>query len=289
MPHHRRAVFFLLLTAVLWSLGGLLIKSIAWPAPAIAGGRSAMAAVVLLAVVRPRNLSWSFAQVGGAVSYAATVTLFVFANKLTTAANAILLQYTAPLWIALFSPWFLAERAGRLDWPIMLLILAGVTLFFLDELTVAGFWGNVLALVSGLSFGWVAMFLRKQKSASPFESVFLGNVLTAVCCLPFGSWSAPNANGSVFLGWALLAALGVFQLGCAYLLYASALRHVTALEAMLIPAVEPILNPVLVLLALGERPGPRALAGGALVLGAVTLKAVLSIRHVGLERACSLK
>ena len=269
----------LVLTAILWSLAGLLIKSITWNAPAIAGGRSAIAAVVLLFVVRRRHFTWSPVQIGGAIAYAVTVTLFVLANKLTTAANAILLQYTAPVWIVAFSPWFLKESAHRFDWPILAVILAGISLFFLDELTMSGLWGNILALITGASFGWLAMLLRKQKTGSPFESVFLGNMLTALVCLPFLFQSLPSACGSVPLGFILLAVLGVFQLGFSYVLYAKAIRHVTALEAMLIPAIEPILNPTLVLLVLGERPSFRAMVGGAMVLGAVTVRGVLSSRY----------
>jgi len=158
------------------------------------------------------------------------------------------------------------------------LILVGTALFFLDELTMSGFWGNILALITGLSFGWLAMFLRKQKTGSPFESVFLGNVLTAVVCLPFMFGSLPTAHGSVALGFILLGVLGVFQLGLSYVFYATAIRHVTALEAMLIPAIEPILNPAIVLLVLGERPGPLSIVGGAVVLGAVTARGVLTVR-----------
>lgn len=275
-PRERMAVVLLVLTAVLWSLGGLLIKSVEWNAPAIAGARSAVAALVLLSVVRPRHFTWSAVQFGGAIAYAVTVTLFVMANKLTTAANAILLQYTAPLWVALFGPWFLKESARWFDWPIIGLILAGTALFFLDELTVSGFWGNVTALASGLAFAWMSMLLRRQKAGSPFESVFLGNVLTAVVCFPFMLKGLPSARGSVALGFVLLGVLGAFQLGLSYVFYAQATRHVTALEAMLIPAIEPILNPVLVLLALGERPGMLAVVGGVVVLGAVVARGILS-------------
>ena len=268
----------LVFTALLWSMGGLLIKSIDWNAPAIAGGRSAIGALVLLSAVRPRHFTWSVAQIGAAVAYAVTVTLFVIANKLTTAANAILLQYTAPLWVALFSSWYLKEPARWYDWPIIVLILAGIALFFMDQLTVSGFRGNVLALLTGVSFGWLALLMRKQKAGSPLESVFLGNVLTTLVCLPFMVGSLPSARGSTALGFGLLAVLGVFQLGLSYILYSSAVRHVTALEVMLIPALEPILNPMLVLLVLGERPGLHALIGGTIVLGAVTARGALTIR-----------
>ena len=278
MSAERKAIVLLVLTAALWSLAGVIIKSVAWNPLAIAGTRSAIAAAVLLAAVRPGNFTWSAPQLGGAVAYAVTVTLFVAANKFTTAANAILPQYTAPLWIALFSPWFLKESARWYDWPLIALILAGIVLFFLDDLTAKCFLGNVMALTTGLSFAWLAMFLRKQKSGSPLESVFLGNVLTALVCLPFVFGPGPSAHGSAALAWALLAVLGVFQLGLSYILYTAAIRHVTALEAMLIPALEPILNPLLVLLVIGERPGLRAIAGGAMVLAAVAARGVLSMR-----------
>jgi drug/metabolite transporter (DMT)-like permease len=213
------------------------------------------------------------------VCYAMTVTLFVFANKLTTAANAILLQYTAPLWIAVFSPWFLKERARAVDWLIVALIIAGMALFFLDELTLSGLQGNLLALLSGASFGWMVLFLRRQRSGPGFESIFLGNVLTALVCAPALFRSLPVSHGSVWLGLLLLLVLGLLQLGLSYILYAMAIPHVTALEAMLIPAIEPILNPALVLLVIGEKPGPWAVAGGALVLGAVVVRGMLTMRQ----------
>ena len=283
MSEKRRAVALLVATAVLWSTAGLLIKAVDWGDPVaaaarIGGTRSAIAAVVLLFFVRRSGFTWSAAQIGGAIAYAVTITLFAMANKLTTAANAILLQYTAPIWIAIFSPWFLKERARWFDWLIMFLILGGIVLFFMDKLTLGGFWGNALALMTGLSFAWVALFFRKQKAGTPFESVFLGNVLAALACSPFFFSSMPTTHGSVALAWLLLGLLGVFQLGLSYVFYSMAIRHVTALEAMLIPALEPILNPIWVLLVLGEVPGPWAIVGGAIVLGSVTARGLLTIR-----------
>ncbi len=280
MGEQRRAVVFLVLTAMLWSTGGLLIKGVDWSPLGIAGTRSAIAALVLLAVVRRRNFTWSAAQIGGAIAYAATVVLFVVATKLTTAANAILIQYTAPIYIALFSPWFLKERARRADWLIMAVMLGGLVLFFLDKLKAGEVWGNVAAVLSGVSFAWLALFLRKQKAGSPMESVFLGNVIAAAVCLPWVTGPVPGAAG-----WWCLAALGVVQISLAYMLYTKAIRHVTALEAMLIPALEPILNPALVYLVHGEQPGAWALAGGAVVLAAVAVRAVLTARG-GVEAVC---
>ena len=132
----------LLLAALCWSLGGVLIKSIDWPPMAIAGGRSAIAIpIILLCVGRPR-FTFSLAQIGGAVGYALTVVLFVFATRMTTAANAIFLQYTAPIYVALIGRWYLHERASRIDWLVIALALIGIALFFMDRLTVSGWSGT---------------------------------------------------------------------------------------------------------------------------------------------------
>ena len=268
-----KAVGLLVLTALLWSFGGLLIKSIHWNPMAIAAGRSAIAALVILLAVRPVSLHWSSALVGGAVAYAANVTLFVVANKLTSAANAILLQWTAPIYVALFGRWFLGETTKRKDWVTIGMVLGGMTLFFVNNLTLRGFWGNVCAIISGMAFGWMALFLRKQKHATPVESVLLGNVLTALIGLPFCFQSLPDLSS-----WTNLVGLGVFQLGCSYLLYAAAIKHVTAIEASLIPVLEPVLNPVWVFLFAGESPGPWAILGGAVILGSITVRGVLGVR-----------
>ena len=181
----QRAVFFLILAALLWSSGGLLIKMVAWNPMAIAATRSAIAAMVMLAFRRKMNFSWSFAQLGGAVCYAGTVILFVAANKWTTAANAILLQYTAPIYVAIFSYWFLRERITKFDLAAIAATIGGMVLFFLDGLTKGGYRGNIVAIVSGVAFAGTVLFLRKQKESSPLASVFLGNVLTCLIGLPF--------------------------------------------------------------------------------------------------------
>jgi drug/metabolite transporter (DMT)-like permease len=273
---HTRAVGLMAAAALCWSLGGLLIKSVAWPPLAVAGGRGFIAAA-FLAVFAPRfRFTWSAAQIGGAVAYAATTILFVTATKLTTAANAILLQYTAPVWIALFGAWFLGERATRADWLTIAIVFCGMGLFFCDDLRLAGLAGNLIALASGVAFASMTLLLRKQKDTSAEESIFLGNLLAGVVGLPFmfSAQTFPSVRG-----WIALALLGVVQLGVSYLLYARAIRHITALEAVLIPVIEPVLNPIWVLLALGERPGPLSLLGGVIVLAAVTARTVHSLRR----------
>ena len=178
----RRAVL-LLFNRRLMEFGGLLIKLVNWSAMAIAGMRSAIAAVVLWVYLRRPRFDWSFAQLGGAAAYSSTVVLFVLANKMTTAANAIILQYTAPIYVALFGSWFLGERATKGDWLTILTVMGGMALFFLDDLSPGNFYGNLLAILSGMSFAAMVLFLRKQKTGSPLESVL--DIITAGLGYPF--------------------------------------------------------------------------------------------------------
>lgn len=260
----------LLAAALMWSLGGILIKLVAWHPVAIAGTRSLIGAALIGIVLRNQlRFSWSWIEIGAALAYAGTVVLFVIANKLTSAANAILLQYTAPLYVILFSPLFLGERASRRDWLTLLIIIAGMLLFFMDELTTDGYLGNGIALLSGLCFAWLTLFLRRQKDASTLPALFLGNLLAGVIGLPF-MFDAPPADA---MSWVGLLLLGVVQLGLPYILYALALRQVRAVEGILIPMIEPILNPIWVFLFIKEQPTLHALLGGAIILSAVVFRA----------------
>ncbi|HEX7630793.1 MAG TPA: DMT family transporter [Lacunisphaera sp.] len=274
-PAHRKAVGLLLLAALGWSLAGVMFKLVDWPPLAAAGGRGLISAVFLLAV-GGRNLrfTWSPLQLGTAFVYAGCTVLFAIANKLTTAANAILLQYTAPVWIALFGAWVLNERATRADWLTIAASFIGMALFLYDGLQLNNLTGILVALASGVFFAAMIMMLRKQKDGSPIESVILGNVLGFLISIPSMASAGVPSGGSI----GALLILGVVQLGIPYLLYAKAIPHVSALEAALLPVIEPILNPVWVMLFIGERPSPLSLAGGVIVVGAVTWRAVDSIR-----------
>jgi len=266
-PAHRSAVFLLLATAVLWSLGGVLVKSIDWPSMAKAGARSAIAGAVLWAWLRRPSFTWRPAQLGAALAYAATVTLYVLANDRTTAANAIFLQYTSPIYVALLSPCVLGERIQRRDWLCIVVALAGIALFFRDQFNPRGLSGILCGLGSGLAYGTMIVLLRRERDASPASALLLGNLFTAICGLPFAiGHSLPAAQAG------MIVLLGVVQLAIPYILFSIAIRRVTALEAVLLPMLEPILNPIWVALARGEWPGPWSLVGGALVLGAVIVR-----------------
>ncbi len=276
--NRRKAVLYLLVTACLWSTGGLFIKWIGLHPLALAGLRSVVSAVFLLAVtgrltLRRPPFRLNALSLATGLCYAGVVVLFVVSTKLTTAANAILLQYTAPVFVALFSYGFLRERVTGTDWLIIGVVFAGLLLFFLDRLSPAGLWGNATAILCGMCFAWLALLMRRQKDAAPVEPVILGNLLAALICLPFMLRARPTS-----LEWGGLLFLGVLQLGLSYLLFTLAVRSVRAVELILIPVLEPVLNPIWVFLALGERPGLWGVIGGLVVLGAVTARGMLTVR-----------
>ena len=259
--------------ALLWSTGGLFIKLVSWNPFALAGMRSLIGGLVILVWIRRPRFTWSFAQVAGAVCYAACMIGFVAANKLTTAANAILLQYTAPLYAAIFGWIFLKEKASALDWTTIAVVIGGMTLFFMDKLSLGNMMGNLIAIVSGIFFAGAMVSFRAQKSSSSLESILLSHGITVVVSIPFLFHGWPTLTG-----WAGIGALGVFQIGISSILLSYGVKHVTALQSLLTAVLEPIFNPLWVFLAIGETPGPRALVGGAIILVAVTLRSALSLR-----------
>ena len=267
----ERAITILIFAGALWSLGGVLIKSIPWPPLAISGLRSGVAALVIYFFSRNNKITFSKSKILAACFYALVVILFVIANKLTTAGNAILLQYTAPVYVALFGYMFLKEKSTIIDWLTIVVLLIGLGLFFIDELTLDGFTGNILAAVSGICFAALTLLLRKQKDDSPSDSVLLGNIITFIIGMPFISSGITIEMKPILL----VLILGVFQLGIPYVLYTIAIKHLRALDAIIFPIIEPILNPILVFLILGEALGPWAFLGGTMVLGSVVLRAIL--------------
>ena len=251
-----------------------MIKLIPWPPLVIAGLRSGIAAIVIYLHDRPQKLPVGKYTLGGAVAYAVMVIFFVLANKLTTAGNTILIQYTAPVYVALFGYSFLGEKAGFKDWITILIILTGLLLFFLDELSGTSLWGNIAALFSGFGFAGLILFLRKQKHGRPIDSVLLGNLLTFSLCTPF------IVQDVTFVAdvWLKIIFLGIIQLGLAYTLFTIAIKHVTALDAVIYPVVEPICNPIFAYIFLNETLGFFARTGGLLVLAGVIGRGVLQIK-----------
>jgi drug/metabolite transporter (DMT)-like permease len=273
-----RAIIMQLFAAILWSFGGLLIKLVDLNPIAIAGIRSFIASFVIFVFLKKSALKLTWNKALGAVSYTSLVILFVSATKATTSANAILLQYTSPIYIAIFGGWLLNEKAKLREWITILFVIGGMVLFFMDDMAGGSMKGNVLAILSGVALGFNTMFMRREKDADPLENVFWGSILTILVSIPFMFDKAPSPKG-----WIGLILLGVFQIGVSYILYAKAIKNITALESTFISLVEPLLNPVWVFLTIGELPGMWSVMGGIIVLVSVTVSCLKPKRRVSVE------
>lgn len=260
------------LSAALYSIGGLCIKLIPWNGISINGARTAIALVViglyLLATKhKPKLNRWVLL---GAVCVCGTNTLYTIANKLTTAANTIVLQFTAPVFVIVFSLLLLRKRPKRLDLWVCLLVLGGVILFFVDSLSAGGMLGNILALLSGISYAGVFM-LGDMPDGDPISSVFWGDVMSAAIGLPF-ALSQPRLETNSAIA---LLVLGVFQVAMAYILLTEGLKTTPPVTASLVSGIEPVLNPILVAVFYHETVGPLALVGAVIVVGSIVLYNVI--------------
>src|SRR6266436_2010911 len=254
----RRAVLAVAGAAILWSTGGLFIKLAPMPALAVAGGRSLIAALFYLALLRPnlRAARWTTA-----LACAACIVTFVAATKLTTAANAIFLQYTGPAYVLLLSPFLLDEPFRPID------------AFFVGKVEAGQTVGNLLAIASGVFFALAIVLLRREAKSGngdALPSTALGNLIAAALTLPWALKAAPEMLTA--RGAGVLLYLGIVHLGLGYFLFVRGVRRVPAAEASLISMLEPVLNPLWVLIGFGERPGRWALAGGAIVIAAVVMR-----------------
>lgn len=271
------AILSLVCCAVLWSLGGLFIKLVDWTPMGIAGARSLLGGLTILLFVRKPKITFSAPQLLAAFCNAGTMILFVYANKLTTSANAILLQYGAPLYVAIFAWILLKERPRWEHWVGLVMILGGMTLFFREKVSPGDSLGNLLAILSGFTFAFYAIFMRMQKAGSPVESILLSHLLVFLFSLPSILSNLPVLSTT---GWASLLVLGVLQIGLSSVLFARGIKGITTIQAMLITTLEPILNPLWVFLVLGETPSRNALIGGGMIVLAVTLSSLVSAYRI---------
>ncbi|MCP5453473.1 MAG: EamA family transporter [Spirochaetaceae bacterium] len=264
-------------TAFLWSLAGLLIKLVDWNPFAIACGRSVVAAVFLLLWIRKPKFTFSMPQIGAAVASSATMFLFIYANKATTAANAILLQYGSPIFTAILGAFLLKERPRAEHWVAFAMVAGGMALFFMGDIGGGSMAGNLAAIAAGVTFAAYFVFMRMQKDGSPLESNLLAHAITAIVgfvvalFMPAPQFSLKAA--------AAIGALGVFQIGLAAVLLSWGIKRVNAIQGSIIAGLEPVFNPLWVFLALGERPGPNALAGGAVIIAAVIGSSIVTARR----------
>lgn len=261
-------------TAVLWSFGGLLIKLIPWDAMTIVGIRSLIAGIVMAIYMRRLRISMTPSVILGGLCMAGTTILFVFANKLTSAANAIVLQYVSPIFVLIFSALFFGKRFRAFDIAAVIVVFFGIALFFFDGLEPGVMLGNILAVLAGVCFAGVFL-VNQMKGAKPEEALLLGHIINAVVGIPFVVTSVTFEPGP----WLYIVLLGVFQLGLAYVLFSIGIKHTPPVAASLIATLEPLLSPVWVLLITGEKPGLFALIGGVVVIATVVLYSIRSAKR----------
>lgn len=269
MDANKRAMLQMFICAALWSIAGIFIKLINLNPFVIAGMRSLFSALTVLAFMGFRREKILFTRnvAISAFFLAATFFAFVAANKLTTAANAIALQYTAPVFILIGSALFLKEKFVRADLCVVIVTLAGIALFFFDQLDAGRLAGNLLGVLSGLLMAGMFLAVRHCDKSERMSGMLMGHLLTAAVGIPF---LLLDGNALTLRSLGLLAVLGVFQLGIPYILCGLASEHCPPLACSLIGTVEPLLNPVWVAIFDGETPGPFALAGAAVVIIAIT-------------------
>jgi len=275
MKRDIKGIMAMVATALCWSLGGLFIKLVDWHPVTIAGARSLGAALFILAVVRRPKLNFSKNQIIAAVAYSFTMLLFVYANKHTTSANAILLQYGAPVYVMLLSGIMLGERPLPEQVGALVAIVMGMGLFFADSLSLGHLAGDIAAVLSGMTFAIHILFMRRQKAGSPIESLLLGHGMTAVVALFISLFlPAPVMNAKSI---AAIFGLGIVQIGFAAVFFSFAIVRISAIQSSLIAIIEPALNPVWVFLAIGEKPTGRAVLGGVIIVAAVAVSSVFSV------------
>lgn len=280
----------MLIAVFLWSTGGLFIKSTTIDAFQVTFFRSLFAAVTVLILTRKDGLKINVFGIFTSIIYALLLFLFVWATKKTTAANAIFLQYTAPIYILILAPFVIGEKFHIRDLVTVVVVLAGMSLFFVGQLRLEDYQGNIAALGSGVLLGLYIMLLKHPQTVgtprlvagadyqpiNPAIAVIYGNFLLAALTLPSGIDAIPVMGP---MDWFAVTFLGIFQIGISYILFIKGVRGGTRpLDASLIGFIEPLLNPVWVFIFVGERPSHWALLGGAIIITAI---AVHSIRQYG--------
>ena len=270
-------VWLVVIAVLLWSSGGLFIKITTVSGYEVNLGRCFFAAITIALLTKFQALKADRFTILASIFYVGALSFFAIANKKTTAANAIFLQYTAPIYILIFAPVILREKFRFSDLLTVAVCLIGMVLFFVDATpnnnlsSESQFIGNILGLCSGVCLGGYILLLRhpKAKEQHPASSVFYGNIFAMLVMLPFvvanpSNWQLNDLYAVIFLG--------VFQIGIAYYLFTYGVTHgVRSLDASIIGFIEPLLNPVWVFLFLGEKPSNWAILGGAIIISAIII------------------
>jgi drug/metabolite transporter, DME family len=272
-------ILLVVAAALLWSTGGLFIKWTQLSAFELSFGRSLLAALTVAAFTYREGFRLNGLTVFTSFLYAALLLLFVVATKLTTAANAIFLQYTAPIYVLLLEPLFYKEKFRAADLVTVLACIAGMSLFFVGKLRPQDVEGNITALASGLCFAFYVLLLRHPQSqrVNRASSVIYGNLLLVLITAPAGLQALAHFTWQDGVS---VVYLGVIQIGLAYTFFTLGMaRGVRSLDAGIVGYIEPVLNPVWVFLFLGERPSAWAILGGAIIISAVIIHTILGARR----------
>lgn len=280
----NRAIFEMLLCAALWSIAGIFIKLIPWNSIVIAGIRSLIAGAVMFVYMRYKRIGFTAdrrSMLGG-LALCCTLTCFVAANKLTTAANSIVLQFTAPMFIVVFSVLFLKKKFSRSDIFAVVLTMLGIALFFFDQLTPGHLLGNCVAIVAGMAFAGYYMSLEGASESERMSAILMAHGLTFCVSIPFIALEPPELGAAPVI---CIFILGVVQLGIPYVLLGRASGSCPPLACSLLGAVEPLLNPVWVFIFDGEAPGMWALIGGVVVVVTITVWCVYGDLREKAEKA----
>lgn len=267
----NRAMLLMVITAAMWSLGGIFIKLIFWNPFLIAGARSGISGSIMalyMAATHTRFKLNRYSLLAG-IGLGCSATLFTIANKLTTAANAIVLQYTAPIFILLISAVFFREKMRKQDVLVVCITMGGMVLFFLDQLSPGNILGNVFGILAGVTLAQMFVMVGRggDDDATRMSGILIAHLLTLLIGLPVG---LPETEEVAAIEILYVIILGVFQLGIPYVLYGIASRDCPPLACSLIGMLEPLLNPVWVAIFIGEVPGPFALAGAVVIIATVT-------------------
>ena len=271
IPLHKKGLVYISITAFLWSSSGLFIKILHISAFQISFFRSGIAALTVLTITlikKGTKIQFDKTTNIASIFYAGILIFFVIATKMTTAANAIFLQFTAPIYLLILEPIFLKIKFEKKNLITILFSICGMVLFFFGKLELGNIYGNLFAIVSGICFACFSLLLRKkrtQETEGGLNSIIFGNALVAIICF-FFIFPDFSLSLSEFL---ILLYMGMIQIGISYVIFNEGIKYVSATESMIIATMEAIFNPIWVFLGIGETPSVYAIIGGVIIMTAI--------------------
>ena len=278
MKQTTKGTIAMIATALLWSIGGIFIKLVPWNPLAIAGLRGLIGGLVMYVYLRIRGIKPVINKdtIKIAVALAGVCSTFVAANKLTTSANAIVIQYCAPVYVLLYIAFVQKKKLRPLDIAVVPLTIFGVSLCFIGQMGKGHLIGDIIAVISGVFFAGMFITSEGVSDQTRASGIMQGQFLTAIIGLPVLFATHPAFTPRAIVG---ILILGVFQIGLAYVLYSIAIKNAPLLTCSLLAVLEPLLNPVWVFLFAGENPGYLSLVGGVIVVAVITLWYVYDAKH----------